>query len=87
MKLIQSAPFGKTKTARTVGRSYQSLVLMLGITLFMFGGIGSRLAYLQLIEGTHNRQLAENNRIRLIPKQPERGNICLLYTSPSPRDS
>ncbi len=75
MKLIQSAPFGKTKTARTVGRSYQSLVLMLGITLLMFGGIGSRLAYLQLIEGTHNRQLAENNRIRLIPRQPERGNI------------
>jgi len=28
-------------------------------------GIGSRLAYLQLIEGTRNRQLAENNRIRL----------------------
>jgi len=27
-------------------------------------GIGSRLAYLQLIEGTRNRQL--NNRIRLI---------------------
>ena len=48
---------------------------MLSITLLMLGGIGSRLAYLQLIEGTHNRQLAENNRIRLIPKQPERGNI------------
>jgi penicillin-binding protein 2 len=48
---------------------------MLSITLLMFGGIGSRLAYLQLIEGTRNRQLAENNRIQLIPKQPERGII------------
>jgi penicillin-binding protein 2 len=28
-----------------------------------------------LIQGDSNRQLAENNRIRLIPKQPVRGNI------------
>lgn len=74
MKL--TAARGKTKKAiRNLGRSYQSLALMLSITLLMFGGIGSRLAYLQLIEGTHNRDLAEDNRIRLIPKQPERGNI------------
>ena len=66
---------GNPTAARTVGRRYQSLVVMLSITLLMFGGIGSRLTYLQLIEGTRNRQLAENNRIRLIPKQPERGNI------------
>lgn len=75
MTLIQSAPIGRSKTARTVGRHYQSLFMMLGITLLMFGGIGSRLAYLQIIQGTQNRQLADNNRIRLIPKQPERGNI------------
>ncbi|GAB4193916.1 MAG: penicillin-binding protein 2 [Coleofasciculaceae cyanobacterium] len=37
--------------------------------------MGVRLAYLQMIQGTRNRQLAENNRIRLIPKQPVRGNI------------
>jgi penicillin-binding protein 2 len=48
---------------------------MLFVSLFLVGGIGSRLAYLQLIEGDRNRQLAENNRIRLIPKQPVRGNI------------
>jgi penicillin-binding protein 2 len=75
MKIIQSAYGGKTKTTRTVGRNFQTVVLMLGITLAMFGGIGSRLAYLQLIEGSYNRQLADNNRIRLIPKQPERGSI------------
>lgn len=62
-------------TSRTVGKGFQALVLMLGITLLLFGGLGSRLVYLQLIEGSHNRQLADENRIRLIPKQPERGKV------------
>lgn len=48
---------------------------MAGITLALFGGLGGRLVYLQLIQGRENRQLAENNRIRLVPKQPERGRI------------
>jgi penicillin-binding protein 2 len=48
---------------------------MLVITVALLGGIGSRLAYLQLVQGDRNRQLAENNRIRLIPRQPERGKI------------
>jgi penicillin-binding protein 2 len=34
-----------------------------------------RLAYLQIIQGSHNRELAEQNRIRLIPLPSERGNI------------
>jgi len=75
MKIIHPAYGSKTKITRTVGRNFQAVVLMLGITLAMFGGIGSRLAYLQLIEGDRYRQLADNNRIRLIPKQPERGSI------------
>jgi penicillin-binding protein 2 len=45
------------------------------ISLVMLGGIGGRLAVLQLVEGRTNRQLADSNRIRLIPKQPERGRI------------
>jgi penicillin-binding protein 2 len=48
---------------------------MLAVTLVMVGGIGTRLAYLQLFQGERNRQLADNNRVRLIPRQPERGNI------------
>jgi penicillin-binding protein 2 len=48
---------------------------MLFVSLFLLGAMGSRLVYLQLIQGARNRQLAENNRIRLIPKQPVRGNI------------
>lgn len=60
---------------RTVGRKYQSLVVMFLITLTLLGGIGSRLAYLQLVQGDRNRELADNNRIRLVPRPPERGRI------------
>ncbi|MEO0827108.1 MAG: penicillin-binding protein 2 [Cyanobacteria bacterium J06639_16] len=62
-------------STRTVGRQYQSVILMLFISLILFGGIGSRLAYLQLVEGGRNRQLADNNRILLLPKRPARGTI------------
>jgi penicillin-binding protein 2 len=62
-------------TPRTVGRKYQSIVVMLTVSLLLLGGIVSRLIHLQLVEGERNRQLADNNRIRLIPKQPERGKI------------
>jgi penicillin-binding protein 2 len=75
MTVIQPSSLGRTSNTRTVGRNYQSLFVMLFVSLFLVGGIGSRLAHLQLIQGTRNRQLAENNRIRLIPKQPVRGNI------------
>lgn len=75
MTVIQPSDRGRQPTPRTVGRNYQSLFVMLIVSVFLLGGIGSRLAYLQLIEGTRNRQLAENNRIHLIPKPPVRGNI------------
>ncbi len=75
MTVIQPSSVGRKPNPRTVGRNYQSLILMLFVSLFLLGGLGSRLAFLQLMEGDRNRQLAENNRIRLIPKQPVRGNI------------
>lgn len=78
-----------TKNTRTVGRGFQSVFLIL-FTLLMTSGIGARLAYLQIIEGPKLRQRAESNRIRMIPKQPERGNIFdrngkLLATTRYPR--
>ena len=75
MTVIQTSSARRKPTPRTVGRNYQSLFLMLLVSAFLFLGLGSRLVYLQLIEGQRNRQMAENNRIRLIPKQPVRGNI------------
>ena len=41
----------------------------------MLGGIGSRLAYLQLVQGERNRELAEDNRILLLPRRPARGTM------------
>lgn len=75
MALSQHSPFSQQNNARTVGRRYQSLILMLIVTVALMGGIASRLAYLQLLQGERNRQLADDNRIRLIPRQPERGRI------------
>jgi penicillin-binding protein 2 len=51
------------------------MVLLLLLVGLILAGLGGRLAYLQLVEGDRNRQLAETNRIRLIPKHPERGKI------------
>ncbi|HLO88836.1 MAG TPA: penicillin-binding protein 2 [Nostocaceae cyanobacterium] len=84
------SPFNSNKKdTRTVGRGFQSIFLIL-FTLTMLAGIDARLAYLQLVEGPKLRQRAESNRIRMIPKQPERGNIFdrhgkLLATTRYPR--
>ncbi|MBP0016918.1 MAG: penicillin-binding protein 2 [Cyanobacteria bacterium SBLK] len=73
--LKTSSTVGRKQTPRTVGGQYQSVVVMLIISLFLLGGIGSRLAFLQLVEGQRNKELAENNRIRIVPRQPVRGTI------------
>lgn len=78
MALTQNSPISqqsKQFNARSVGRQFQSVIVMVVISLVMLGGIGTRLAYLQLFQGELNRQLADDNRIRLIPRQPERGKI------------
>jgi penicillin-binding protein 2 len=61
--------------SRKVGRNRQSVVLMLLCSVLILGGLGSRLVYLQLLEGTQNRLRADNNRVRLMAKPPERGRI------------
>ncbi len=63
------------KGGRTVGRQYQSVVMMIFLSLVMLGGIGSRLFYLQLVKGDRNRKLAEENRILLLPRRPARGTM------------
>ena len=70
-----SSSFGEKKGGRTVGRQYQSVVIMLLLSLLMVGGIGARLAYLQLVQGDRNRELAEENRVLLLPRRPARGTI------------
>ncbi|MDY7016135.1 MAG: penicillin-binding protein 2, partial [Cyanobacteriota bacterium] len=62
-------------TQRTVGSVSQAVFIMTAIGLLLLGGVGSRLAYLQIVEGKRNHQLAEDNRIRIIPKHPVRGTL------------
>jgi penicillin-binding protein 2 len=88
MAILPSLPTNQ-KNTRSVGRGFQSVFLIL-VTLLMTSGIGARLAYLQIIDGSKLRQRAESNRVRMIPKQPERGNIFdrngkLLATTRYPR--
>lgn len=40
-----------------------------------FGAIASRLAYIQLVEGNTYQEKAENNRTKILPKPPVRGNL------------
>ncbi|MDX2270656.1 MAG: penicillin-binding protein 2 [Cyanobacteriota bacterium] len=58
-----------------VGQGYRALLLLSLTTLVLLLGLGSRLAYLQLVETSYYQQLADTNRIRLIPRPPERGRI------------
>ncbi|GAX34951.1 penicillin-binding protein 2 [Nodularia sp. NIES-3585] len=74
MTLLKPSPLGGKKDIRTVGRNFQP-VFLIAFTLLMTTGIGVRLAYLQIVEGAKHRSRAEANRVRIIPKQPERGNI------------
>ncbi|MBE9167606.1 penicillin-binding protein 2 [Pleurocapsales cyanobacterium LEGE 06147] len=76
--MITVGSFSKASSkenVRTVGKQFQYVLIMLVISLLLFGGIGWRLAYLQLEQGKANRTKAESNRIRIVPKPPVRGNL------------
>ncbi len=60
---------------RTVGQQFQSVLMMLVVSSLFFGGIGWRLAYLQLEQGKAYLAKADRNRTRIVPKPPVRGNI------------
>jgi penicillin-binding protein 2 len=53
----------------------QQPVLLLGIVLVLSGAMVARLAWLQLVQGPENRARADDNRIRLMPRNPIRGRI------------
>ncbi|MCM1984269.1 penicillin-binding protein 2 [Lyngbya confervoides] len=63
-------------SARKLGLDNLRTFVVLGfISLLLFGLITPRLFFLQLVNGARNRELAEENRIRIIPEAPERGKI------------
>ncbi|MGG6266341.1 penicillin-binding protein 2 [Leptolyngbya sp. AN03gr2] len=55
-------------------RSFRAVILFM-LAAGLMSVCGFRLAYLQLVEGRHNRQLADQNRIRSISIVADRGNI------------
>lgn len=59
---------------KTAGQGSRGIVLLLVATLVLLG-LAGRLAYLQVVENAYYRQLADTNRIRLVPRPPERGRI------------
>jgi len=59
---------------RTVGRKFQAVFLM-ALSIGLMGAFGLRLFHLQIVNGERNSQLADSNRIRLVPKRPARGTI------------
>jgi penicillin-binding protein 2 len=66
---------GSTSQDRTAGNQLQAIPIITVISIIFFGGIGWRLSYLQLQQGKLNQQKAEDNRTRIVPKLPVRGNI------------
>jgi penicillin-binding protein 2 len=75
MSLIQPSSVRAKKVTRSVGQNYQFWLLIGILTLVTVGGLGWRLAQLQIVEAEKHKLQAQNNRIRLIPKLPVRGNI------------
>lgn len=65
----------KNSTKRTVGRKLQTFPITVFVSFMFFGGIAWRLSYLQLQQGNKNLSAAEQNRTRIVPKPPIRGNI------------
>lgn len=59
-----------TSLERTSRGIFLTLVVTTLMSICMF-----RLAQLQLVQGQHHRQLAEQNRLRLIPIVADRGNL------------
>jgi penicillin-binding protein 2 len=59
---------------RQAGMRHQPAWL-LGLVLLVALAMGARLAWLQLVQGTENKMLADQNRIRLVPRHPMRGRL------------
>ncbi|MFQ3583690.1 MAG: penicillin-binding protein 2 [Cyanobacteriota bacterium] len=72
---IHTSHWQGSPPVKTVGQNYRALVLLLLTSLLILAGLGSRLAYIQLVQTQYYRQLADTNRIRLFPQPPERGRI------------
>ena len=60
--------------ARHAGMRHQPAWL-LGLIVLVMAAMGARLVWLQLAQGAENKLLADQNRIRLLPRHPMRGRL------------
>ncbi|HIB92921.1 MAG TPA: penicillin-binding protein 2, partial [Candidatus Lambdaproteobacteria bacterium] len=51
------------------------LIILGGVVILIFSLLGSRLWYLQIIQGQIYTEFSQGNRIRLVPEPALRGNI------------
>jgi len=65
---------GASTGSRHCGMGSQPAWLLVVVVLFS-AAMGARLAWLQLWHGAENRQRADENRIRLMPRNPIRGRL------------
>lgn len=63
--------------SRHTGMGRQS-ALLLAVVLLLSGAMVARLAWLQLLHGAENRARADENRIRLLPRNPIRGRLWIV---------
>jgi len=61
-------------STRHTGMQQQPVVLLVVVLLFS-GAMVARLMWLQILHGRENLALADENRIRLVPRNPMRGRI------------
>jgi len=53
----------------------QQPAILLALVILLASAMAARLVWLQLVQGAENRARADENRIRLVPRQPMRGRI------------
>ncbi|WP_024545280.1 penicillin-binding protein 2 [Picosynechococcus sp. NKBG15041c] len=69
------AKASRKESGRTVGRGIRPWGIMFMASVVLIGGLGSRLAFLQLVKGDELQQTARSNSVRIAPKPPIRGNM------------
>lgn len=65
---------GEQQRKRTSGVGSRAAVFA-AVAFVLLSGVASRLAYLQVVRGEYHREMADSNRIRLLPRRPPRGRI------------
>lgn len=70
-----SLPFAPSRDWQLKPRRHRPADRLWLLVLLTLGALGLRLGWLQVVQGTHHRQLADENRLRTLASPPRRGRI------------